>query len=71
MRLVAISLLVALALAATAAAALTPGRSVVNAAPVTALSVTGRSVVYAVGQTSANCGSVRLWDTATRPVDLR
>jgi hypothetical protein len=39
---------------------------VVNAAPVTALSVTGRSVVYAVGETSANCGSVRLWDTVTR-----
>ena len=66
MRLVAISFLVALAVPATAGAVLTPGRSVVNAAPVTALSVTGRSVVYAVGRTSANCGSVRLWDTATR-----
>jgi hypothetical protein len=66
MRLVAISFLVALAVPATAGAVLTPGRSVVNAAPVTALSVTGRSVVYAVGKTSASCGSVRLWDTATR-----
>lgn len=56
----------ALALAAGVAAASTPSRTVVNAAPVTALSVTGRSVVYAVGRTRANCGTVRLWDTATR-----
>lgn len=56
----------ALALAASGAAALTPGRTVVDAAPVTALSVTGRSVAYAVGRTRANCGTVRLWDTATR-----
>lgn len=55
-----------LALPASAAAVLTPGRTVVNAAPVTALSVTGRSVAYAIGRTTANCGTVRLWDTATR-----
>ena len=56
----------ATAAAAVAAAALTPGRTVVNGAPVTALSVTGRSVVYAVGRTRGNCGTVRLWDTVTR-----
>jgi hypothetical protein len=56
----------AVVLTGTAAAVLTPGRSVPNAAPVSALSVTGRSVVYAVGQTKANCGTVRLWDTGSR-----
>ena len=56
----------ALALGAAPAATLAPGRTVVNGAPVTALSVTGRSVAYAVGRTRANCGTVRLWDTATR-----
>jgi hypothetical protein len=56
----------ALALPASAGALLTPGRAVANAAPVTALSVTGRSVVYAVGRTKESCGTVRLWDTATR-----
>jgi hypothetical protein len=39
---------------------------VTNPAPVTALSVTYRSVVYAVGRTPKSCGSVRLWDTARR-----
>lgn len=56
----------ALALSGAAGALLTPGRTVANAAPVTALSVTGRSVAYAVGRTKADCGSVRLWDTGTR-----
>jgi hypothetical protein len=55
-----------LASAGAAAALLTPARTVKNAAPVTALSVTGRSVVYAVGRTGATCGTVRLWDTGTR-----
>lgn len=55
-----------LALPFPAGAVLTPGRSIVNAAPVTAVSVTGRTVAYAVGRTGASCGTVRLWDTATR-----
>jgi len=55
-----------LALPGGAAAVLAPARTVVNAAQVTALSVTGRSVAYAVGRTTANCGTVRLWDTTTR-----
>jgi hypothetical protein len=62
--ILAVALAGALALSATAAATLTPGRTVVNGAPVTALSVTGRSVVYAVGRTRGNCDTVRLWDTA-------
>ena len=66
-RLVLVSALAgALTLSVTAAAALTPGRTVVDGAPVGALSVTGRSVAYAVGRTRTNCGTVRLWDTATR-----
>jgi hypothetical protein len=55
-----------LASAGAAAALLTPARTVTNAAPVTALSVTGRSVAYAVGRTGATCSTVRLWDTGTR-----
>jgi hypothetical protein len=68
MRTLALSVaaLAALAAAGAAGALLTPGRSVTNAAPVTALSVTGRSIAYAVGRTKANCGTVRLWDTGTR-----
>ncbi len=64
----ALSALGALALSGTAGALLTPGRTVTNAAPVTALSVTGRSVAYAVGRTTKSCGTVRLWDTGTRGV---
>ncbi len=59
-------LLGALTLCGTTGAVLTPGRIVTNAAPVTALSVTGRSVAYAVGRTKASCGAVRLWDTGSR-----
>lgn len=65
-RLTTLSLLLAVALTGTAGAVLTPGRSVTEPAPVGALSVTYRSVVYAVGRTRQSCGSVRLWDTATR-----
>jgi hypothetical protein len=65
-RLAVLSAIVALALPGSAAAVLTPGRTVTNDAPVSALSVTYRSVVYAVGRTPRNCGSVRLWDTATK-----
>ncbi len=61
-----LSILAALVLPASAAALLTPGRSVPNVAPVTALSVTQRSVVWAVGRSKRDCGHVRLWDTATR-----
>lgn len=57
---------IALALAGSAGALLTPGRQVRTPAPVTALSITGHAVVYAVGRTSANCGSVALWNSATR-----
>ena len=56
----------ALALTGSAGALLTPGRHVATPAPVTALSVTGHAVVYSVGRTSANCGSVALWNSATR-----
>ena len=56
----------ALALAGSAAALLTPGRHVATPAPVSALSVTGHEVVYAAGRTRANCGSVALWNSATR-----
>jgi len=65
-RIVIVASLASLLVPATAAALLTPGRTVTNAAPVTALSVTHRSVVYAVGRTKAACGQVRLWDTGTR-----
>jgi hypothetical protein len=64
----AVAALGALALSGTAAALLTPGRTLPNAAPVTALSVTGRSVAYAVGRTKASCGTVGLWDTGSRAV---
>ena len=57
---------VVLALAGSAGALLTPGRHVAAPAPVTALSVTGHAVVYSVGRTSASCGSVALWNSATR-----
>lgn len=53
----------ALALASSAGALLTPGRTLATPAPVTALSVTNRVVVYAVGPTRKSCGSVVLWDT--------
>ena len=60
------AVLAALVVPASAAALLTPGRSVPNPAPVSALSVTHRSVVFAVGRSKRDCGHVRLWDTATR-----
>ena len=66
MRRLVPALVVALLVPASAAAALTPGRSLANAAPVSSLSVTHRSVVFAVGRSSRDCGHVRLWDTATR-----
>jgi len=53
----------ALALASSAGTLLIPGRTLTTPAPVTALSVTNRVVVYAVGRTQTNCGSVVLWDT--------
>jgi len=65
-RIVIVASLASLLVPAAAVALLTPGRTVPNAAPVTALSVTHRSVVYAVGRTKAACGQVRLWDTGTR-----
>ena len=64
-RLLTLLSLAALAVPASAAALLTPGRTVPNVAPVPVLSVTHRSVVWAVGQSSRDCGHVRLWDTAT------
>jgi hypothetical protein len=65
-RLLTALLVVALVAPASAAALLTPGRTLTNAAPVSALAVTGRSVVFAVGRTKRDCGSVRLWDTVSR-----
>lgn len=65
-RLVPALAVAALLLPASAAALMTPGRTVTNAGAVTSLSVTHRSVVYAVGRTKRDCGHVRLWDTATR-----
>ena len=53
----------ALVLAGSASALLTPGRTLTASAPVTAVSVTNRVVVYAVGRTGTSCGSVVLWDT--------
>jgi hypothetical protein len=57
---------IALSLAGSADALLLPGRHVATPTPVTALSVTGHAVVYSVGRTSASCGSVALWNSATR-----
>ena len=65
-RLLVSLILVGLVAPASAVALLTPGRTVSNVAPVTALSVTHRSVVWAVGRSQRDCGHVRLWDTATR-----
>ena len=65
-RLLVSLILVGLVAPASALALLTPGRTVSNVAPVTALSVTSRSVVWAVGRSKHDCGHVRLWDTATR-----
>jgi hypothetical protein len=65
-RIVIVASLASVLVPATAAALLTPGRTVTNAAPVTALSVTHRSDGYAVGRTNAASGQVRLWDTGTR-----
>jgi hypothetical protein len=56
----------ALVLAGSASALLAPGRHVAAPAPVTALSVTGHAVVYSVGRSRASCGSVALWNSATR-----
>ena len=66
MRRVLPLLLVALLVPASAAALLTPGRTVTSAATVSSLSVTNRSVVWAVEGSTRDCGHVRLWDTATR-----
>ena len=52
----------------TAAAVLTPGRTVANPSTISALGVTGKSVVYAVRERGdrRHCAYVVLWDTATR-----
>lgn len=57
--------LAALALAAGAFAVTQPGRSRVEASPITALSVTGYSVVYAVADNASksDCAHVDLWHT--------
>ncbi len=56
----------ALVVTGSATALLIPERTQTAPAPVTAISATGRSVAYAVGRTPTSCGSVRLWNTATR-----
>ena len=57
-----------LVLATGVAAALTPARTVTEPTRVSALSVTSRTVVYAVTEnaTRTRCAYVSLWDTATR-----
>jgi len=62
----AVGAALALGLAGSAAALLTPGRTLTAPAPVTAISVTDRVVAYAAGRTKTNCGSVVLWDTPRR-----
>jgi hypothetical protein len=64
-RLLLFLTLLALVVPAPVTAILTPGRTVPNAAPVSVLSVTHRSVVWAVGRSKRDCSHVRLWDTAT------
>ena len=56
----------ALVLAGSASALLTPGRTLTAPAPVSAISLTNRVVAYAVGRTPQNCGSVVLWNTPRR-----
>ena len=60
--------LLALTLTAAAPAVLAPGRTVTEPTPVTSLGVTGRSVVYAIGENAdrTRCAAVKLWDTGTR-----
>ena len=65
-RLLLVFALATLVVPAIATAVLTPGRTVTNGADISALSVTSRSVVFAVRDSRADCGHVRLWDTATR-----
>jgi hypothetical protein len=57
-----------LVLTSSAAALLTPGRSLTAPTPVTTISVTGRTVVYVVSATPDNkrCAFVQLWDTARK-----
>jgi hypothetical protein len=59
---------IALVLTGSAAALLTPGRSLTAATPVTTISVTDRTVAYAVSATpdNARCAFVQLWDTARK-----
>ena len=58
------------ALAAAAEGVTKPGRTRIEHAPIVALSVTGRSVTYAVGDNTSNtdCAHVYLWRTAGGPV---
>jgi hypothetical protein len=65
-RLAVISALLMLALAGTASGVLRPTRTIALPASVTALSVTDRSIVYAVGRTGATCAFVELWDPSRR-----
>jgi hypothetical protein len=57
------------ALAATAEGVTTRGRTRIEHAPIVALSVTGRSVTYAVGDNASktDCAHVYLWRTAGGP----
>jgi hypothetical protein len=56
---------VTLVLCGGAAATLKPPRTVVSAAPVRALALAGRTVVWAVSERDGRCAIVRRWDTAT------
>lgn len=55
----------ALVLSATSAATLVPQRTVTSSAAIAALSVTGRTVVFAVAETAQDCAYVRSWDPRT------
>lgn len=65
-RTLAASILVVLAVCGAASAELRPTRTVTASAPIAALSVTSRSIAYAVGQTATSCGYVAVWEPALR-----
>lgn len=65
-RAVVCATLAMLTLCGAAFSALTPARSRAAAAPVTAIALTGESLVYTVARTPRSCGVVVLWDTRAR-----
>ena len=61
-----VGFIVALVVCATASAELTPSRTFTAPASITAVSVAGRSISYAVGETSTSCGYVGVWEPTLR-----